>query len=46
VFEIEFTDQAIEDLQWFKKYEQNVILDGIESNLAYRGLQKETAKEG
>lgn len=35
VFEIEFTDQAIEDLQWFKKYEQNVIIDGIEVNLLY-----------
>lgn len=35
MFEIEFTDQAIEDLQWFKKYEQNVIIDGIEVNLLY-----------
>jgi hypothetical protein len=33
VFEIELTDQAVEDLQWFKKHEQNVILDGIEANL-------------
>ncbi len=29
------TDRAIEDLQWFKKREQNVILDGIEANLGY-----------
>lgn len=35
VFEIELTDQAIEDLQWFKKHEQNVIIDGIEANLCY-----------
>ncbi|MEG3839260.1 type II toxin-antitoxin system RelE/ParE family toxin [Microcoleus sp. herbarium14] len=35
MFEIEFTDQAIEDLQWFKKHEQNVIVDGIEANLCY-----------
>lgn len=36
MFEIEFTDQAIEDLQWFKKHEQNVIIDGIEANLSYQ----------
>ncbi|HEY9852767.1 MAG TPA: addiction module toxin RelE [Leptolyngbyaceae cyanobacterium] len=36
MFEIEFTDLAIEDLQWFKKHEQNVIIDGIEVNLSYQ----------
>ncbi|MEQ8537167.1 MAG: type II toxin-antitoxin system RelE/ParE family toxin [Coleofasciculus sp. D1-CHI-01] len=35
MFEIELTDQAIEDLQWFKKHQQNVIIDGIETNLGY-----------
>ena len=35
MFEIEFTDQAIQDLEWFKKYEQNVIIDGIEASLCY-----------
>lgn len=35
MFEIELTDQAIEDLQWFKKHQQNVIIDGIEANLCY-----------
>jgi hypothetical protein len=35
VFDIEFTDQAIEDLQLFKKHEQNVIIDGIEASLSY-----------
>jgi mRNA-degrading endonuclease RelE of RelBE toxin-antitoxin system len=35
VFEIELTDRAIEDLKWFKKHEQNIILDGIEVNLCY-----------
>ena len=29
---IEFTDEAIEDIYWFKKHEQNVIIDGIEAN--------------
>ncbi len=38
MFEVELTDQAIEDLQWFKKYEQNVILDGIEANLSYEPM--------
>jgi len=35
VFEIEFTDQYLDDLQWFKKHEQNVIIDGIEASLRY-----------
>jgi mRNA-degrading endonuclease RelE of RelBE toxin-antitoxin system len=35
VFEIEFTDDAKTDLSWFKKHEQNEILDGIENNLRY-----------
>jgi mRNA-degrading endonuclease RelE of RelBE toxin-antitoxin system len=25
----------VQDLRWFKKHEQNVILDGIEANLGY-----------
>jgi len=33
--EIEFTDEALADLKWFKKREQSEILDGIESNLRY-----------
>ncbi|MDM8527472.1 hypothetical protein QUF58_04600 [Anaerolineales bacterium HSG24] len=35
MFNIEFSDDAIADLQWFKKREQNIILDGIEANLRY-----------
>ena len=33
--EIEFSPKARRDLNWFKKREQNKILDGIESNLTY-----------
>jgi mRNA-degrading endonuclease RelE of RelBE toxin-antitoxin system len=29
------TKRLSEDLQWFKKHEQNVIVDGIEANLCY-----------
>ena len=32
---IEFTDAALADLKWFKKHEQNEIVDGIEVNLRY-----------
>ena len=35
MYEIEFSDEALEDLKWFKKREQNEILDGIEANLRY-----------
>ena len=35
MYEIEFSDQAGEDLQWFKKREQNEIVDGIESHLRF-----------
>jgi mRNA-degrading endonuclease RelE of RelBE toxin-antitoxin system len=35
MFEIEFTPEAEQDLKWFRKNEQNVILDGIEAQLRY-----------
>lgn len=35
MYEIEYTDEAIEDLRWFRKHEQNEILDGIEQQLRY-----------
>ena len=35
MYDIEFTDQANEDLNWFKKHERNIILDGIDENLTY-----------
>jgi mRNA-degrading endonuclease RelE of RelBE toxin-antitoxin system len=35
MFEIEFTSEAEQDLKWFRKNEQNVILDAIEAQLLY-----------
>ena len=35
MYAIEFTQQAQDDLSWFSRREQNVILDGIKSNLRY-----------
>ncbi|CAN5601710.1 hypothetical protein BH10CHL1_BH10CHL1_47700 [soil metagenome] len=35
MFEIEFTPVAREDLRYFKKYERNIIVDAIETQLTY-----------
>lgn len=35
MYEIEYTPQAIADLKWFSKHEQNIIVDGVEANLRY-----------
>lgn len=35
MYAIDLTPQAIEDLRWFKKHEQKVILDGINAQLRY-----------
>jgi mRNA-degrading endonuclease RelE of RelBE toxin-antitoxin system len=35
MFQIEFTAEAEADLAWFKKREQVLILDGIESHLRH-----------
>ncbi|MBE9119157.1 addiction module toxin RelE [Lusitaniella coriacea LEGE 07157] len=35
MFEIEFTQQAKNDLRWFKKYEQNIIVAAIGTQLRY-----------
>lgn len=34
-FRIELAESALEDLQWFKKYEQVLILDEIDKRLLY-----------
>ena len=36
MYDIQYTDTAIADLQWFKKYEQNQILDGIDQQLRHQ----------
>jgi len=33
MYNIELSKDALADLRWFKKHEQNEILDGIEANL-------------
>jgi mRNA-degrading endonuclease RelE of RelBE toxin-antitoxin system len=35
MYTIEFTDEAEADLKWFNRREQNIVLDGIKSNLRY-----------
>lgn len=35
MYEIEFTPTAREDLRYFKKYEQNIIIEAIEIQLTY-----------
>lgn len=35
MYTVEFTYEAEDDLGWFSRREQNIILDGIESNLIY-----------
>ena len=35
MYDIEFTQDAQDDLAWFSRREQNIILDGIRSNLRY-----------
>ncbi|MEC4814035.1 MAG: hypothetical protein SAK29_12295, partial [Scytonema sp. PMC 1069.18] len=38
MFEIDFTESAIEDLRYLKKTEQNLILDSIEQQLSQEPL--------
>jgi mRNA-degrading endonuclease RelE of RelBE toxin-antitoxin system len=35
MYDIEYTYTALEDLQWFRKHEQNLIVDGIDQQLRY-----------
>lgn len=35
MYDIEYTEQATADLQWFKKHEQNRIVDNIEQRLRH-----------
>jgi hypothetical protein len=39
-FVLDFTDSALDDLAFFKKYEQTVILDQIEVQLSYEPLSE------
>ena len=35
MYEIEYAPQAVEDLKWFSRREQNIVLDGIDANLRH-----------
>ena len=35
MYDIEYTEKAVADLQCFKKHEQNIIVDGIDQRLRY-----------
>ena len=39
MYDIAYTEQAVADLHWFKKHEQNIIIDGIEQRLRYEPTQ-------
>jgi mRNA-degrading endonuclease RelE of RelBE toxin-antitoxin system len=38
MFSIVYTDQAVDDLRWFKRHEQVTIVDGIEQQLCYEPI--------
>jgi mRNA-degrading endonuclease RelE of RelBE toxin-antitoxin system len=35
MYNIEYTEKAIVDLHWFKKHEQNIIIDNIDQRLRH-----------
>ncbi|NJL23124.1 MAG: type II toxin-antitoxin system RelE/ParE family toxin [Leptolyngbyaceae cyanobacterium SM1_3_5] len=35
MYEVEFTPEAIKDLRYFKKFEQNIIVDAIQTQLLH-----------
>jgi mRNA-degrading endonuclease RelE of RelBE toxin-antitoxin system len=41
MYAIELTETARLDLQWFKKHEQNIIVDGIARRLRHEPTQKD-----
>lgn len=38
MYEIEFTPASLDDLRWFRRYEQNIILDAIRTQLAHEPM--------
>lgn len=40
MYDIEFTPRAIEDLRWFRKYEQQEIITNINQQLRYEPLRR------
>lgn len=42
MFDIEFTQDAKDDLRWFRRHEQNVIVDAIYIQLRYEPMVETT----
>ncbi|EFO80730.1 plasmid stabilization system protein, RelE/ParE famil [Oscillochloris trichoides DG-6] len=38
MYDIDYTEEALDDLQYFRKHEQNIIVDGIDEQLRYEPL--------
>jgi mRNA-degrading endonuclease RelE of RelBE toxin-antitoxin system len=38
MYDIEFTPRAIHDLRYLKKFEQNIIIDAIQTQLLYEPI--------
>jgi mRNA-degrading endonuclease RelE of RelBE toxin-antitoxin system len=36
MYDIVYTAEALEDLEWFRKHEQNEIVDGVDQQLRYQ----------
>jgi mRNA-degrading endonuclease RelE of RelBE toxin-antitoxin system len=35
MYQIEFTPESVQDLRYFKRFEQNIIIDAIQTQLIY-----------
>ncbi|NEP41692.1 MAG: addiction module toxin RelE [Okeania sp. SIO2H7] len=35
MYQVEFTPEAVQDLRYFRKFEQNVIINGVQTQLTY-----------
>jgi mRNA-degrading endonuclease RelE of RelBE toxin-antitoxin system len=35
MYQIEFTPESVQDLRYFKRFEQNIIIDAIQTQLSY-----------
>ncbi len=35
MYQVEFTPEAVEDLHYFRKFEQNVIINGVQTQLIH-----------
>lgn len=40
MYQLEFTPEALEDLKWFRKFDQEEFADGIEDQLSYEPTTK------